>query len=80
MMVADVCLSLSRKKEDKVLGTGRVHVMKNRYGNDGMTFEAKIDTDNGHIEIQGAMTEAGKPQNQFADIAKKFFSAEPSPF
>lgn len=80
MMVADVCLSLSRKKEDKVLGTGRVHVMKNRYGNDGMTFEAKIDTDNGHIEIQGAMSEAGKPQNQFSDIAKKFFSAEPSPF
>lgn len=35
MMVADVCLSLSRQKEDKVLGTGRVHVMKNRYGQDG---------------------------------------------
>ena len=51
IMVADFCLSLSRKKEDKVHGTGRVHVMKNRYGMDGMTFGAKIDTNNGHIEF-----------------------------
>lgn len=53
MMVADVCLSLSRKKEDKVLGTGRVHVMKNRYGQDGMTYNVKMDTNNGHIEFEG---------------------------
>ena len=51
IMVADFCLSLSRKKEDKVHGTGRVHVMKNRYGMDGMTFGAKIDTNNGHIQL-----------------------------
>jgi len=53
MMVADVCLSLSRMKEDKVLGTGRVHVMKNRYGQDGMTYNVKMDTNNGHIEFEG---------------------------
>ena len=46
MMVADICLSLSRQKEDKVLGTGRVHVMKNRYGQDGMTYNVKMDTNN----------------------------------
>lgn len=51
MMVADVCISLSRQKEDKVLGTGRVHVMKNRYGQDGMTYNVKMDTNNGHIEF-----------------------------
>ena len=51
IMVSDFCLSLSRKKEDKVNGTGRVHVMKNRYGMDGMTFGAKMDTNNGHIEL-----------------------------
>ena len=50
-MVADICLSLSRQKEDKVLGTGRVHVMKNRYGQDGMTYNVKMDTNNGHIEF-----------------------------
>ena len=47
MMVADICISLSRQKEDKVLGTGRVHVMKNRYGQDGMTYNVKMDTNNG---------------------------------
>jgi replicative DNA helicase len=51
IMVADFCLSLSRKKEDKVEGTGRVHVMKNRYGMDGMTYNALVNTNNGHIEI-----------------------------
>ena len=53
MMVADICISLSRQKEDKVLGTGRVHVMKNRYGQDGMTYNVKMDTNNGHIEFEG---------------------------
>lgn len=53
MMVADVCISLSRQKEDKVLGTGRIHVMKNRYGQDGMTYNVKMDTNNGHITFEG---------------------------
>ena len=51
MMVADMCFSLSRQKEDKVLGTGRIHVMKNRYGQDGMTYNIKMNTNNGHIEF-----------------------------
>ena len=51
MMVADICLSLSRQKEDKVLGTGRIHVMKNRYGQDGMTYNVKMNTYNGRIEF-----------------------------
>src|SRR6056300_1230575 len=53
MMVADICLSLSRQKEDKVLGTGRVHVVKKRYGQDGMTYNVKMDTNNGHIQFEG---------------------------
>ena len=57
MMVADICLSLSRQKEDKVLGTGRVHVMKNRYGMDGMTFNVIMDTNNGHIEFKDKLEE-----------------------
>ena len=48
-----MCFSLSRMKEDKVLGTGRWHVMKNRYGMDGMTYNLKMDTNNGHIEFEG---------------------------
>jgi replicative DNA helicase len=61
IMVADFCLSLSRKKEDKVNGTGRVHVMKNRYGMDGMTYGAKIDTNNGHIELTEDMPTYDEP-------------------
>jgi len=57
MMVADMCFSLSRQKEDKVLGTGRVHVMKNRYGQDGMTYNVKMDTNNGHITFEGRAQE-----------------------
>ena len=51
MMVTDVAISLSRKRQDKVNGTGRFHIMKNRYGMDGMTYFAKIDTATGHIDI-----------------------------
>jgi replicative DNA helicase len=51
MMIADFALSLSRKRQDKVNGTGRIHIMKNRYGMDGMTYAAKINTNNGNIEI-----------------------------
>lgn len=51
IMVSDICISLSRQKEDKVNGTGRIHFMKNRYGRDGLTFNALVNTDNGHIVI-----------------------------
>ena len=53
IMITDVAISLSRKRQDKVNGTGRFHIMKNRYGMDGMTFGAKIDTSTGHFDITG---------------------------
>ena len=64
IMITDLCLSLSRKKEDKVDGTGRFHVMKNRYGGDGMTFEADVNTSTGHIAI-------GDMYDEEADTASK---------
>jgi len=51
MMITDLSMSLSRKKEDKVNGTGRLHIMKNRYGMDGLTFQVDVNTSNGHISI-----------------------------
>ena len=51
MMVTDVAISLSRKRQDKVNGTGRFHIMKNRYGMDGLTFSVKADTSTGHFEV-----------------------------
>ena len=71
MMVADICLSLSRQKEDKVLGTGRVHVMKNRYGMDGMTFNVVMDTNNGHIEFKDKMEQSTEQESSPFSIVNK---------
>lgn len=81
MMVADICLSLSRKKEDKVLGTGRLHFMKNRYGRDGHTYNVKMDTNNGHVEVDQEVDgelEAAQQSAQYNDVARKFFKLETS--
>lgn len=51
MMVIDFGMSQSRLRKDKTEGTGRFHIMKNRYGMDGMTYFAQIDTSTGHIII-----------------------------
>ena len=65
IMISDFCMSLSRKKEDKVNGTGRLHVMKNRYGMDGLTYNAKVDTTTGHIDLdennEGVELKESKP-------------------
>ena len=52
IMITDVCISLSRKKADKVNGTGRFHIMKNRYGIDGLTFGVEADTSTGHFIVK----------------------------
>lgn len=49
IMIADIGISLSRKRKDKVNGTGRFHIMKNRFGGDGMVYNAQINMNNGHI-------------------------------
>jgi len=51
IMISDFAMSLSRKRQDKVNGTGRFHIMKNRYGMDGLTYFAQINTATGHIEL-----------------------------
>jgi replicative DNA helicase len=51
IMITDFCMSLSRKKEDKVNNTGRFHIMKNRYGMDGLTFSVNANTSIGHFEV-----------------------------
>jgi replicative DNA helicase len=79
MMVTDFALSLSRKKEDKVNNTGRFHIMKNRYGGDGMTYMASVDTSTGHIEIQSEYDDDAPTNNVSNEeldrqmLAKKFF-------
>ena len=90
LMIADVAISLSRKRQDKVSGLGRFHIMKNRYGMDGLTFNTKIDTTTGHFEILGENFEEDEPQtkqsaysNQLDSVdksllAQRFFELNPS--
>ncbi len=48
---ADVLLSLSRKTEDKINNTARAHLVKNRFGPDGVTFPVRMDTSKGIVKI-----------------------------
>jgi replicative DNA helicase len=74
MMIADFAMSLSRKRQDKVNGTGRIHIMKNRFGADGMTYGSQINTHNGSIKIDKDEIaedqlnfDSGSQQNGFAN-------------
>lgn len=60
IMTADFVLSLSRKIEDKLVNTARFHVIKNRFGPDGRTYPALVDTSTGKIEIYEADSMEGK--------------------
>jgi len=60
IMTADFVLSLSRKIEDKIAGTGRFHVIKNRFGPDGITFPSKMNMSNGQIDIYEQASIQGK--------------------
>jgi len=51
VMNADFIMSISRKAKDKLNNTARFHVMKNRFGPDGITFPSKMDTNTGFIEV-----------------------------
>lgn len=51
VMTGDIIISISRRIEDKLAGTARWHIIKNRYGIDGITFPSKVDTSIGRIEI-----------------------------
>jgi len=56
-MIGDIIISLARNKKSKINGTGMWHVMKNRYGADGLTFKSTIDTANGKIVIDSQPTD-----------------------
>ena len=67
VMTADFVFSLSRKMGDKAADTGRFHIIKNRFGPDGITFPSKINTDIGLIEIYESSTRPGQEQQKKID-------------
>ena len=60
IMIADFVLSLSRKVTDKIAGTGRWHIIKNRFGPDGITLPSKMNMSNGQIHIYEETSVQGK--------------------
>ena len=67
VMTADFVMSLSRKVEDKIGNTGRFHVIKNRFGPDGITYPAKVNTNTGIINIFESSSVGGKEQQTKID-------------
>jgi hypothetical protein len=61
LMITDFCMSLSRLPQDKLNGTGRFFIMKNRYGMDGMTYYADVDVSTGRIEMDETPRELPEP-------------------
>ena len=79
LMIADVAISLSRKRQDKVSGLGRFHIMKNRYGMDGLTFNTKIDTTTGRFELLGeSFDDDETPQPKQSTYANQLDSVDKS--
>ena len=60
IMTGDFVISLSRKMEDKQGSTARIHVIKNRFGADGMTWPAYFDAGNGNIRVLDPGTAEGR--------------------
>jgi len=80
IMTADFVVSLSRKVEDKIANTGRFHVIKNRFGPDGITYPAKVNTNNGAVEIFESDSVGGKEQQKKIDnrdnVMKKMLASK----
>lgn len=60
IMTADFVMSLSRMMEDKVKNTARFHIIKNRFGPDGITLPSVFNASNGSI----TMYESTSPEGQ----------------
>jgi replicative DNA helicase len=60
IMTGDFIISLSRRMEDKMANTGRIHIIKNRFGQDGDTFPIEFDTSMGYANVFDPDSSEGK--------------------
>lgn len=72
IMTADFVMSLSRKIEDKIANTGRVHVIKNRFGPDGMTYPLTMNTSKGKMDIYDSSTSSGQAEQKKQDNGNEY--------
>ena len=76
VMTADFVMSMSRKVEDKIANTGRFHIIKNRFGIDGVTFPSKINTNVGQIQIYEGSSQFGKEAQNKMNNSEEFLRKE----
>jgi len=76
VMTADFVMSMSRKVEDKIANTGRFHVIKNRFGIDGITYPSTINTNVGQIKIFEGSSQFGKEAQSKMDNSSEFLRKE----
>ena len=76
VMTADFVMSMSRKVEDKIANTGRFHVIKNRFGIDGITYPATINTNIGQIQVFEGSSQFGKDAQSKMDNSQEFLRKE----
>ena len=72
VMIADFVVSVSRKVEDKIANTGRFHVIKNRFGPDGITFPSSINTNIGKIDVYESNTQDGQATQGKMDNSQEY--------
>ena len=76
VMTADFVMSMSRKVEDKIANTGRFHVIKNRFGIDGITYPATINTNIGQVQVYEGSSQFGKEAQSKMDNKEEFLRKE----
>jgi replicative DNA helicase len=72
VMIADFVVSVSRKVEDKIANTSRFHVIKNRFGIDGITFPSSMNTNIGKILIYESTTQSGQEVQGKMDNSQEY--------
>jgi len=76
VMTADFVMSMSRKVEDKIANTGRFHVIKNRFGIDGVTYPSTINTNIGVVKIHEGSSQFGKETQDKMNNSQEFLRKE----
>ena len=71
IMTGDFIMSLSRKMEDKEEDTGRVHIVKNRFGPDGLYYPCRFNASCGHIHLYDKTSPDGVELLKKMEQAKK---------
>jgi replicative DNA helicase len=68
IMTGDFIASIARNMGDKASNTARMHIIKNRFGADGLTFPTLFDTSNGTVRVYEPSSNEGRDlQSKMSD-------------